>query len=85
MAGLPLLLLLVAEGRLDPLDPLPLLLMPFTWGRSPGLGLTVWAYEPLGVRRWGERIILGLVLLYLVVGVLAAENLRHWLERCRPM
>ena len=32
------------------------------------------------MRRWGERIILGLVLLYLVVGVLAAENLRHWLE-----
>ena len=46
-----------------------------------GLGLTVWAYEPRGVRRWGERIVLGMVLLYLIVGVLAAENLRYWLER----
>ena len=79
LAGLPVLLLLVADGRLDLLDPLPLLIMPFTWGSITGLGLTVWAYEPRGVRRWGERILLGLVLVYLIVGVLAAENLRHWL------
>lgn len=81
LAGLPVLVLLVADGRLDPLDPVALLLMPWTWGAITGLGLTVWAFEPRGVRRWGERIVLGLVLLYLVVGVLAAENLRHWLER----
>ncbi|HTU23680.1 MAG TPA: hypothetical protein VMG10_36925 [Gemmataceae bacterium] len=79
LAGLPVLMLLVADGRLDPLDSLPLLLMPFTWGALTGLGLTVWAYEPRGVRRWGERIVLGLVIVYLIVGVLAAENLRHWL------
>ncbi len=84
LSGLPLLLLLVADGRLDPLDALPLLLMPFTWGAITGLGLTVWAYEPRGLRRWGERIMLGLVLLYLVVGVLAAENLRHWLDTLPP-
>jgi hypothetical protein len=81
LAGMPVLVLLVADGRLDPLDPLPLLIMPWTWGAITGLGLTVWAYEARGVRRWGERIVLGLVLLYLIVGVLAAENLRHWLER----
>ena len=81
LAGLPVLVLLVADGRLDPLDPLPLLVMPWTWGAITGLGLTVWAYEPRGVRRWGERAVLGMVLLYLLVGVLAAENLRHWLER----
>jgi hypothetical protein len=79
LAGLPVLMLLVADGRLDPLDPLPLLLMPCTWGAITGLGLTVWAYEPRGIRRWGERLLLGLVLVYLVVGVLAAEKLRHWL------
>jgi hypothetical protein len=53
--------------------------MPFTWGAVTGLGLTVWAYEPLRVRRWGERVVLGLILVYLVVGVLAGENLRLWL------
>jgi hypothetical protein len=79
LTGLPVLLLLAADGRLDPLDPLPLLLMPLTWGALTGVGLTVWAYEPVGVRRWGERILLGLVLVYLIVGVLAAEHLRDWL------
>src|SRR5262249_44150116 len=79
LAGLPLLLLLVADGRLDPLDPLPLLFVPFTWGAITGLGLTVWAYEARGMRRWGERFVLGWVLVYLLIGVLAAENLHHWL------
>jgi hypothetical protein len=79
LSGLPILLLLVAVGRLDPLDPVPLLVMPYTWGAVTGLGLTVWAYEPLWVRRWGERVLLGLVLVYLVVGVLAGENLPQWL------
>jgi hypothetical protein len=80
LSGLPVLLLLVATGYLDPLDPIPLLVMPFTWGAITGLGLTVWAYEPQRVRRWGERVAFGLVLLYLVVGVLAGENLKRWLD-----
>jgi hypothetical protein len=79
-ASLPLFLLLVADGRLDPLDLVPLLVMPFLWGTLTGLGLTVWAYEPLSVRRWGERLLFGLILLYLIVGVLAGENLCRWLE-----
>ncbi|HZV07041.1 MAG TPA: hypothetical protein VE999_18305 [Gemmataceae bacterium] len=79
LAGLPVLLLLVADGRLEPLDPLPLLLMPFTWGAITGLGLTVWAYEPRDTRRWGERFVSGWVLIYLLIGVLAAEKLRNWL------
>jgi hypothetical protein len=79
LAGLPVLLLLVCDGRLDPLDPLPLLVMPFTWGAVTGLALTVWAYEPKAVRRWGECLSLGLIVLYLVVGVLAGEHLRTWL------
>jgi hypothetical protein len=84
LAGLPVLALLVAAGRLDPLDPLPLLVMPFTWGALTGLGLTVWAYEPQGVRRWGERVVMGMVVLYLVVGVLAGEKLRRWLNALPP-
>jgi hypothetical protein len=80
LSGLPLLTLLATCGVIDRLDPLVLLLMPFSWGAITGLGLTVWAYEPVGVRRWGERVMLVLLLLYLLVGVLAGENLRHWLE-----
>ncbi len=83
LAGLPVLMLLVAEGYLDPLDPVPLLLMPLTWGTLTGLGLTVWAYEPLAVRRWCERVAMLLILVYLIVGVLAGENLKRWLD-CFP-
>ncbi len=80
LAGLPVLALLVAVGLLDPLDPIPFVVMPLTWGAVVGLGLTVWAYESQGVRRWGERGVMALVVLYLAVGVLAGENLKHWLD-----
>jgi hypothetical protein len=79
LAGLPVLLLLALEGRLDLLDVPLLLAMPFTWGALTGLGLITWAYEPAAVRRRGERVFLALVMLYLVVGVLAGEHLREWL------
>lgn len=79
LSGLPVLLLLVLDGVFIPGDLLPLVLAPLVWGSVTGLALTTWAYEPLGVRRWGERLIFGLVLLYLLVGVLAGENLRAWL------
>src|SRR5947209_5456633 len=79
LAGLPVLVLLCAAGLLDVLDLGPLLVMPFTWGAITGLGLTVWAYEPPVVRRWGERVILGCIVLYLGVGVLAGEHLKDWL------
>ena len=80
LAGLPVLALLVAVGLLDPLDPVPLVVMPLTWGAVTGLALTVWAYEPQGVRRWGQRGTMALVVLYLAVGVLAGENLKRWLD-----
>jgi hypothetical protein len=80
ISGLPLLAVLAGSGMLDPLDLLPLVLMPFTWGAITGLGLTVWAYEPKGVRRAGEVVVMLLILVYLVVGVLAGENLRLWLN-----
>ncbi|MCC6418798.1 MAG: hypothetical protein IT429_11235 [Gemmataceae bacterium] len=79
LAGLPLLLLLVGAGHLNELDVPLLLVMPLTWGALAGLALIAWAYEPVAVRRWGERLLLGLVLVYLVVGVLAGEHLREWL------
>jgi hypothetical protein len=80
LAGLPVLALLAGLGVLDPLDLLPLTLLPFTWGALTGLMLTVWAYEPLGRRRWGELLVMLFILFYLVVGVLAGENLRYWVE-----
>ena len=80
LAGLPVLALIVAVGLLDPLDLLPLVVMPLTWGAFVGLALMVWAYEPRGVRRWGERGTMALVVLYLAVGVLAGENLKRWLD-----
>jgi hypothetical protein len=80
LAGLPVLCLLAADGRIDLLDVVPLTALPFTWGAVTGLGLTVWAYETAAVRRWGERVVLGTVVLYLIVGVLAGENLRRWVD-----
>lgn len=79
LSGLPVLAVLAGCGVLDPFDLLPLLLLPFAWGAVTGLGLTVWAYEPAGFRRVGEVVMMGLTVVYLVVGVLAGENLRAWL------
>lgn len=79
LSGAPILVVLSVIGYLDRIDLVPLLVMPFTWGAVTGLGLTAWAYEPLLVRRWGERVFMLGVLVYLTVGVLAGENLRHWL------
>lgn len=80
LSGLPVLVLLWVRGLFDPADLVLLLVMPYTWGAITGLGLTTWAYEPLGVRRWGERILMLGILFYLAVGVLAGENLKKWLE-----
>src|SRR5262249_42708421 len=44
-SGLPFLLLIIVHGLLLPIDLVPLLVMPFTWGAVAGLGLTAWAYE----------------------------------------
>lgn len=79
LAGLPVLIFLIANGFLFPGDLPALLLVPFLWGAVAGLTLTFWAFEPAGVRRWGERLLAGSVVFYLVVGVLAGENLPRWL------
>jgi hypothetical protein len=79
LSGLPVLALLVLDGFLEPLDPLPLLFIPLAWGAVAGLGLTVWAYEAAWIRRLGEKVAMATIVVYLVVGVLAGENLREWL------
>ena len=79
LSGLPILALLAAVGLLDPLDLLPLVLMPFTCGAIAGIGLAVWAYEPRAFRRVGEMFLILGVLFYLVVGILAGEKLGEWL------
>jgi hypothetical protein len=78
------LALLAGCGAIDVLDPIVLLVMPFTWGAITGLGLTVWAYELPAVRKHGERIMIVLLLLYLLIGVLAGENLPRWLAALPP-
>src|SRR5262245_14633294 len=80
LSGLPVLALLAAIGCLDPLDLAPLVAIPLTWGAITGLGLTVWAYEPRRVRKIGELVLMGGIVLYLIVGVMAGENLRRWLD-----
>ena len=60
------------------LDLGPLLLVPLTWGAITGLGLATWASKAPSVRRWGERLILAVVVVYLLVGVLAGEHLGRW-------
>jgi hypothetical protein len=81
LAGLPVLGGLTFTGAVTPADLVPLFVMPFVWGILAGLGLTAWVYEPLAVRRIGELLGLVGVMVYLVVGVVAGENLRLWLER----
>ena len=80
LAGLPVLGVMVFAGLADWPDLVPLGAMPFVWGTVAGLGLTAWVYEPVKVRRVGEMIGLLGVLVYLVVGVVAGENLRLWLS-----
>lgn len=80
LAGLPVLLAVVLGGVVEPADLWPLAVMPFAWGVVAALGLTAWAYEPPAVRRVGEFIGLLGVLAYLVIGILAGENLKLWLR-----
>lgn len=80
LSGLPILLLMVEQGLLGGMDVLVLLTMPFVFGAVSGLGLTCWAYEPEVVRRWGEKLAILGILVYLLVGVLAGERLGDWLS-----
>lgn len=80
LGGLPVLGLLYFVGAVDLGGLVALAVTPFAWGVFAGLALTAWVYEPVIVRRLGELVGLFGVLVYLVVGVVAGENLRAWLE-----
>lgn len=79
LSGIPIFLFLAWRGVLYFSDVPVLLGVPFLCGCVAGLGLTVWAYETRGIRRWGERAMIVLILVYLIVGVMAAERLALWL------
>jgi hypothetical protein len=79
-SGGPFLVFLWWMGAIDGYDAAALFALPLVWGLATGLGLAAWAYEPLEVRVWGERLMLAGVLVYLVVGVLVGENLPRWLN-----
>ena len=84
LSGLPLLLVMVESGTLLADDVPGLLLLPLTWGAFTGFCLTAWAYEGQRVQRWGERFMMAMIVFYLVVGLLAGENLRTWLAFLPP-
>ena len=84
LAGLPVYAGMVLTGTVGVGDLAPFAVMPFVWGVACGIGLTAWVYEPVGVRRVGELVGLVGVLIYLVVGVLAAEKLADWLNGLPP-
>ncbi len=84
LAGLPVLALLVARGAVLPGDLPTLMLLPFIWGMATGLGLAAWAYEPPALRRIWERAAIAGLVVYLLVGVLAGENLPQWLSVLPP-
>lgn len=74
LTAAPLLVWLVAWGWLAPLEAIALPVNGLLWGMACGLGLSWWAYEPLAIRRWGERLSIVGLLIYLVVGGLAGEH-----------
>lgn len=80
LASVPLLVGMVGAGWLEPIEAAILPIFSFTWACITGLGLTWWAYEPLAVRRWGERITVVVIVIYLLVGGLAGENTFRWLD-----
>jgi hypothetical protein len=84
LSGLPVLGGLHFTGLVAPHDLAPLFVLPLVWGLLAGLCLTAWIYEPRGVQRVGEWVGLLGILTYLVVGVIAAENLVLWLHALPP-
>lgn len=79
LAGAPILGLLFLTGKIGWDDWLVLLIAPMTWAMVSGFAITAWAYESPTNRRVLESLSLIAVIAYLLVGVLAGENLPLWL------
>ena len=80
LSGLPILGLMVFTGRIDWNEYIVLALMPYLWGLLAGLVLTMWIYEWSIIRRIGEIFAMFGIFIYLVVGVIAGENIVLWLS-----
>lgn len=81
LGGLPVFVGLLFTGVVEPIDWLVLWGMPVVWGVFAGVCLTAWVYESRTVRKIGQLLTFVGILVYLVVGVLAGENIRLWLEK----
>lgn len=79
LSSLPLMAWGVGAEWITFEDAAVLTLMGWLWGSVTGLGLAWWAYEPVRVRQWGERLGLIILTLYLVVGGLMGEKTLHLL------
>ncbi len=79
LTALPIFLGLQLFGFLEFRDFGPLFLLPFVWGLALSALLTAWVYESTTLRRIGELVAMLGVLVYLIVGVLAAEKILEWL------
>lgn len=80
ISTLPVLGLAIVFGIVQWPDLAVLLGMPMLWGLVAGVSICAWVYEPKSVRRIGEMLALLGLFVYLVVGVLAAENLLAWMQ-----
>ena len=80
LSGVPVVGAALFSGNVDLRDFWVLLFMPFEWGILAAICLTAWVYESRAVRRIGELLALAGVVVYLVVGVVAGEHLKLWLE-----
>ena len=80
LTALPLFCYAVLCGAAEWDDVIVLAAMPATWGAFTGLALTAWIYESKRIRCIGEIFAFAGIGIYLVIGVMAAENLKSWLQ-----
>lgn len=80
LSALPIYIMAWQAGWLDGAVPVLFPAMGWLWGSLAGFGLVSWAYEPRATRRFGERLAIGAILIYLSVGALMGERTFHFLS-----